>query len=247
MKNQKIAQILFEIGDLLDLQEVPFKPEAYKKAAIAIDLLEDDISSIYEKEGLKGLLKIKGVGKSIALLIEEYLKTGKIISYEQLKKESPINLEELLRVEGLGVKKIKKLWQELKIRNLKDLEKAIEDNKIAPLFGFGEKTEQNILESIKFLRQGQNKFLLRDVMKEIELVSERIKKIKEVVNFSVAGSARRRKEVIGDVDFLVSIEDISNKYIVEKIMNTFVTMDNVVKVIGKGETKSSIKTSNNLN
>ncbi|HPM39125.1 MAG TPA: helix-hairpin-helix domain-containing protein, partial [Candidatus Pacearchaeota archaeon] len=247
MKNQKIAQILFEIGDLLDLQEVPFKPEAYKKAAIAIDLLEDDISSIYEKEGLKGLEKIKGVGKSIALLIEEYLKTGKIISYEQLKKESPINLEELLRVEGLGVKKIKKLWQELKIRNLKDLEKAIEDNKIAPLFGFGEKTEQNILESIKFLRQGQNKFLLRDVMKEIELVSERIKKIKEVVNFSVAGSARRKKEVIGDVDFLVSIEDISNKYIVEKIMNTFVTMDNVVKVIGKGETKSSIKTSNNLN
>ncbi len=247
MKNQKIAQILFEIGDLLDLQEVPFKPEAYKKAAIAIDLLEDDISSIYEKEGLKGLEKIKGVGKSIALSIEEYLKTGKIVFYEQLKKESPVNLEELLRVEGLGVKKIKKLWQELKIRNLKDLEKAIEDNKIAPLFGFGEKTEQNILESIKFLRQGQSKFLLRDVMKEIELVSERIKKIKEVVNFSVAGSARRRKEVIGDVDFLVSIEDISNKYIVEKIMNTFVTMDNVVKVIGKGETKSSVKTSNNLN
>jgi DNA polymerase (family 10) len=99
-------------------------------------------------------------------------KEGKIIFYEQLKKESPVNLEELLRVEGLGVKKIKKLWQELKIRNLKDLEKAIEDNKIAPLFGFGEKTEQNILESIKFLRQGQNKFLLRDVMKEIELVSE---------------------------------------------------------------------------
>lgn len=247
MKNQEIAQILFEIGDLLDLQEVPFKPEAYKKAAIAIDLLEDDISSIYDKEGIKGLENIKGVGKSIALSIEEYLKTNKINFYKQLKKESPVNLEELLKVEGLGVKKIKKLYQELRIRNLKDLEKAIEDNKIASLFGFGEKTEKNILESIKFLRQGQNKFLLRDILKDVEIVGDKIKRIKEVVDFSVAGSTRRRKEIVGDVDFLVSIDDVSNKYVVEKIMNTFVTMDSVVKVIGKGETKSSIKTSNNLN
>lgn len=247
MKNQEIAQILFEIGDLLDLQEVPFKPEAYKKAAIAIDLLEEDIDLIYQKDGIKGLEKIKGVGKSIALSVEEYLKTNKVAFYKQLKKESPVNLEELLKVEGLGVKKIKKLYQDLKIRNLKDLEKAIEDNKIAPLFGFGEKTEQNILESINFLRQGQNKFLLRDTLKEIDLVSEKIKRIKEVVDFSVAGSARRKKEIIGDVDFLVSIEDTSNKYVVEKVMNTFVTMDNVVKVIGKGETKSSIKTNNGLN
>jgi len=247
MKNQEIAQILFEIGDLLDLQEVPFKPEAYKKAAIAIDLLEEDISLIYEKDGIKGLEGIKGVGKSIALSIEEYLKTNKISFYKQLKKESPVNLEELLKVEGLGVKKIKKLYQELKIRNLKDLEKAIEDNKIAQLFGFGEKTEQNILESINFLRQGQNKFLLRDILKEVEIVGEKIKRIKEVVDFSVAGSIRRRKEVIGDVDFLVSIKDTSNKYVVEKVMKTFVAMDSVVKVIGKGETKSSIKTSNNLN
>ncbi|MDD2757499.1 MAG: DNA polymerase/3'-5' exonuclease PolX, partial [Candidatus Pacebacteria bacterium] len=220
---------------------------AYKKAAIAIDLLEENIDLIYQKEGIKGLEKIGGVGKSIALSIEEYLKTNKIAFYKQLKKESPVNLEELLKVEGLGVKKIKKLYQQLKIRNLKDLEKAIEDNKIAPLFGFGEKTEQNILESIKFLRQGQDKFLLRDTLKEIDLVSEKIKRIKEVVDFSVAGSVRRKKEIIGDVDFLVSIEDTSNKYVVEKVMNTFVTMDNVVKVIGKGETKSSIKTSNNLN
>lgn len=247
MKNQEIAQILFEIGDLLDLQEVPFKPEAYKKAAIAIDLLEDDISSIYDKEGIKGLENIKGVGKSIALSIEEYLKTNKINFYKQLKKESPVNLEELLKVEGLGVKKIKKLYQELRIRNLKDLEKAIEDNKIASLFGFGEKTEKNILESIKFLRQGQNKFLLRDILKDVEIVGDKIKRIKEVVDFSAAGSTRRRKEIVGDVDFLVSIDDVSNKYVVEKIMNTFVTMDSVVKVIGKGETKSSIKTSNNLN
>jgi DNA polymerase (family 10) len=247
MKNQEVAEILFEIGDFLDLGEVPFKPEAYKKAAIAIDSLEEDIFSIYKQDGLKGLEKINGVGKSIALKIEEFIKTGKIKYYKELKKESPIDLEELNKVEGLGVRKIKKLWQELKIRNLKDLEKAIEDHKIAPLFGFGEKTEQNILESIKFLRQGQGRFSLREILEEIKKVEDKITKIKEVVNFSTAGSTRRRKETVGDVDFLVAIKDTSDKYVVEKIMNTFAQMESVVKIIAKGETKTSIKTRNNLN
>jgi len=247
MKNQELAEILFEIGDFLDLGEVPFKPEAYKKAAIAIDSLEEDIFIIYKQDGLKGLEKINGVGKSIALKIEEFIKTGKIKYYKELKKESPIDLEELNKVEGLGVRKIKKLWQELKIRNLKDLEKAIEDHKIAPLFGFGEKTEQNILESIKFLRQGQGRFSLREILEEIKKVEDKITKIKEVVNFSTAGSTRRRKETVGDVDFLVAIKDTSDKYVVEKIMNTFAQMESVVKIIAKGETKTSIKTRNNLN
>jgi len=247
MKNQEVAQILFEIGDMLELQEIPFKPEAYKKAAIALDNLEEDIFDIYKKDGIKGLEKIDGVGKSIALKIEEFIKKGKIKYYKELKKESPIDLEGLTKVEGLGLKKIKKLWKELKIRNLKDLEKAVEDHKVAPLFGFGEKTEKNILDSISFLKQGQGRFILRDIIPEVERVEAKLKKIKEIVGFSVAGSVRRKKETIGDVDFLVSINDVSNKYVVEKIMNTFVTMDNVVKVIGKGETKSSIKTINNLN
>ncbi|MDD3386629.1 MAG: DNA polymerase/3'-5' exonuclease PolX [Candidatus Pacebacteria bacterium] len=247
MKNQELAELLFEIGDFLDLGEVPFKPDAYKKAAIAIDSLEEDIFNVYKKDGIKGLEKINGVGKSIALKIEEFIKTGKIKYYKELKKESPINLEELKMVEGLGVRKIKKLWQELKIRNLKDLEKAIEDHKVSQLFGFGDKTEKNILESIKFLRQGQGRFVLRDILEEIEKVEEKIKKIKEVVSFSIAGSARRKKETIGDVDFLVAIKDVSDKYVVEKIMNTFAQMDSVVKIIAKGETKTSIKIKNNLN
>lgn len=247
MKNQEIAQILFEIGDLLELQEVPFKPEAYKKAAIAIDNLEEDINEIYKREGVKGLENISGVGKSIASSIIEFLEKGKIKYYKELKKESPIDLDNLIKVEGLGVKKIKKLWKELKIRNLKELEKAIEDHKVSSLFGFGEKTEKNIIDSINFLKQGQGRFILRDIFPITKKVEEKIRRIKEVVDFSVAGSVRRRKETIGDIDFLVSIKDPSNKYVVEKIMNTFVTMDDVVKIIGKGETKSSIKTKDNLN
>jgi DNA polymerase (family 10) len=247
MINQEVAQILFEIGIMLELQEILFKPEAYKKAADGLENLEEDVFDIYRKEGIKGLEKIDGVGKNIALSIEEFIKKGKIKYHKELKKEFPIDFKELMKVEGLGIKKIKKLWEELKIRNLKDLEKAVKKNKIAPIFGFGEKTEKNILESIRFLKQGQGRFILRDISSEIEKVETELKKIKEIINFSIAGSVRRRKETIGDVDFLVSIKDISDKEIIEKIMNTFTTMENVVKVIVRGETKSSIKIGKNLN
>jgi DNA polymerase (family 10) len=246
MKNQEVAQILFEIGEFLELQEIPFKPQAYQQAAIAIDNMEEDILDLYKQEGVKGLKKITGVGNSIAANIEEFLKTGKIKYLKELKKVSPIDLEQLTKVEGLGVKRIKRLWKELGIRNLKDLEKALDDHKIAPLFGFGEKMEENILESIQFLKQGRGRFLLREIIPEVERISEKFKKIKGVVALSVAGSTRRRKETIGDVDFLVAIKDMTDKYLVEKIMNTFVSMDDVVKVVGKGETKSSIKTKKGL-
>jgi len=246
MKNQEVAQTLFEIGEFLELQEIPFKPAAYQQAAIAIDNMEEDISDVYKKEGIKGLEKIPGVGKSIAEKVEEFLKTGKVKYIQQLKKETPIDLEGLTKVEGLGVKRIKKLWKELGVRNLKDLEKALDDHKIAPLFGFGEKMEQNILESIQFLRQGTGRFLLREIIPEVERIAAKFKRINGVVNLSVAGSTRRRKETIGDVDFLVAIKDTTDKYLVEKIMNTFVTMDDVIKVVGKGETKSSIRTKKGL-
>jgi DNA polymerase (family 10) len=246
MKNQEVAQLLFEIGEFLDLQEIPFKPAAYQQAAIAIDNMEEDISDLYKKEGIKGLEKIPGVGKSIAEKIEEFLNTGKIKYIKELKKATPIDLEQLTKVEGLGVKRIKKLWKELGVRNLKDLEKSLDDHKVAPLFGFGEKMEENILESIQFLKQGRGRFLLREIIPDVEIITEKFKKIKGVINSSVAGSTRRRKETIGDVDFLVAIKDVTDKYLVEKIMSTFVLMDDVVKVVGKGETKSSIKTKKGL-
>ncbi len=248
MKNREIAQILFEIGDYLELGEVPFKPQAYQKAAIVIDNLEDEVSDIYKKDGIKGLEKISGIGTSIAEKIEEYLKTGKIKYYKELKKSTPVDLEELLKVEGLGTKRIKKLYKELGVRNLKDLEKVANDHKIAPLFRFGEKTERNILEGIQFLKQSKGRFLLRDIIPQVERIEERFRKIEGVAQMSVAGSTRRRKETIGDVDFLVTIKNGTSKYkyLVEKIMNSFVTMDGVVKIVGKGETKSSVKTRQGL-
>ncbi|MFA5013141.1 MAG: DNA polymerase/3'-5' exonuclease PolX [Candidatus Paceibacterota bacterium] len=246
MKNQEIAKILFEIGDFLELNEVPFKPKAYQQAAIALDALEEDVAEIYKREGLKGLEKIPAVGKSIAAKIEEYLKTGKIEYYKDIKKSSPIDFEALTKVEGLGVRKIKKLYDELGIKNLADLEKAAKAGKIAPLFRFGKKTEDNILEAIEFLKQSKGRFLLREILPQVEKIEERIGKINGVKKISVAGSTRRRKETIGDADFLVAVADTSDKYLINKIMNTFVAMDEVVKIVAKGETKSSVKTKDGL-
>jgi len=246
MINHDLAKILFEIGDFLELQEVPFKPKAYQQAAIVIDGMEEDILAIYKSKGLKGLEEIPGIGESIGLKIEEYLKTGKIAYYKQLKKESPIDFEGLNKVEGLGVKKIKKLYNELGIRNLKDLEEAVKKHKVSPIFGFGEKTEQNIEEAMEFLKQSKGRFLLREILDDIEKIENRLKKIKGVLRVTIAGSVRRRKETIGDVDFLVGVPEDIDRYSVERIMNTFVAMDEVVKVVSKGDTRSSVKTKQGL-
>jgi len=216
MRNQELAQLLFEIGEFLEIQEIPFKPQAYQQAALAIDNLEKDVLDVYQKEGLKGLKKIPGVGESIAAKIEEYLKTGKIKYYEQLKKTTPVAVDELTKVEGLGGKRIKRLYEELGIRTLKDLEKAVEEHKIASLFGFGEKMEKNIGEAIAFLKQSKGRFLLKDVLSDLEAIEKKLGQIKGVEKISVAGSARRRKETIGDVDFLIAVKDSSDKYLVER-------------------------------
>ena len=235
MKNQEIAKMFYDIANYLEMEGVAFKPYAYQKVAITLETLEQDIEEIYKKGGLKGLEEIPGVGKNIALKIEEYLKTGRIKTYERLKKKTPINLGELIGVEGMGVKKAKVLYQKLKIKNLKDLEKAAKSHKIASLFGFGEKTEKNILEGIAFLKRSKGRFLLGDIMPIVREVLEELRGLKEVKEISAAGSVRRMKETIGDVDILVISKNP------KKIMDFFVSRQGVIKVWNKGSTKSSVR------
>jgi len=235
MKNQEIAKIFYEIADYLEMEGVAFKPYAYEKAALALETLEKDIGEIYKEGGRKALLKIPGTGESMADKIEEYLKTGKVKYYEELKKKTPVNLEELVQVEGLGPKRIKFLYQKLGIRNLKTLEKAARDNKISPLFGFGEKTEKNILEGINFLKRSKGRFLLGEILPVAKRVYGKLKNLKEVEAISPAGSVRRMKETIGDVDFLVISKNP------QVVMNFFVSLPGVIKIWGKGSTKSSVR------
>ena len=139
MNNQILAKIFYDIAEYLKMDEVQFKPYAYQKAAMFLEKLEEDVQDIYDKDGIKGLIALEAIGKSIAELIEEYLKTDKIKYYQSFKKRLPLNLGELINVEGMGSKKAKVLYQKLGVTDLKTLEKAAKSHKIAPLFGFGEK------------------------------------------------------------------------------------------------------------
>lgn len=235
MKNQEIAKIFYDIATYLEMKRVPFKPFAYAKAAISLETLEEDVEKVYKKGGLKALEDIPAVGKSIALKIEEYIKTGKIKTYDDFKKKIPIDLDVIIAVEGMGPKRAKILFDKLNVRTLEDLEKAARTHKIAHLFGFGEKSEKNILEGIEFLKRSKGRFLLGDIMPKVKEVEEQLKKLKEVERVDSVGSVRRMKETIGDIDFLV----ISSKP--EIVMDFFVSLPGVVKVWGKGKTKSSIR------
>ncbi|MFH1575480.1 MAG: DNA polymerase/3'-5' exonuclease PolX [Candidatus Nealsonbacteria bacterium] len=236
MVNQELAKIFYEIANYLAMDEVPFRPYAYEKAALYIQTLDGDIEEVYQKGGKKALEDLPSIGKNIAEKIEEYINTGKIKYYEELKKKTPINFEEIGAVEGLGPKRAKVLYQKLGIRDLKSLEKAANSHKIAFLFGFGEKTEKNILEGIRFLKRSKGRFLLNEILPKTKEVYEKLKIIKEVERVDCCGSVRRMKETIGDVDFLV----ISKNPAI--VMDFFVSMPGVIKVWGKGKTKSSVRT-----
>jgi len=235
MINQELAKILYEIGSYLQANEIAFKPYAYKKASYVLEQLEEDVEGIYKRGGVKELEKISGVGKNIAEKIEEYLKTGKIKYYQDIKKKFPLNLGEILKVEGLGVKKAKVLFEKLKIKNLKDLEQKAKAGKIRSLEGFGIKTEENILKGIAFLKKSKGRFLLAEILPKVKEVVGNFKQLKEVQKIAIAGSVRRRKETIGDIDILVVSKNP------KKIMDFFVSQPGIVKIWGNGLKKSSVK------
>ncbi len=245
MFNQELAKILYEIGYFLEMEEIPFKPYAYQKVAILLDTLEQDATEIYKTKGIKGLEKIPGIGKNIAEKIEEYIKTGEIKYYQQLKKKMPVKIEELMAIEGIGVKTIKTFYEKLKVKDINDLEKAAKAGKIKKLQGFQEKTEQNILEGITFLKRSDGRFLLGETLPQIKKILEQLKTLKQVKRINITGSARRMKETIGDVDVLITMKKSKKsalaKASADKVMEFFVSMPEVIKIWSRGPTRSSIR------
>ena len=240
MTNQEIAKILYEISEYLEMESEPFKPRAYQKVAQAVESLEKETKEIYKTGGLKALSEIPGVGVSIAEKIEELLKTGRLKYYEALKKKTPVDLSALTKIEGLGPKNIKRLYEKLGIRNLADLEKAAKTGKISKLEGFGKKSEENILKGLEFVKSSGGRFALGEAMPQIREIESRLKKLKEVQEIIVAGSVRRWKETIGDADILI----ISERP--KPIMDYFVGMPEVARVFAHGETKSAVKLKSGL-
>ncbi len=230
MKNREVAKLLFEMADLLEIKGVDFKPRAYRKAAMNIESLSIDIEELYKKNQLE---KIPGVGKSIAKKISEYLDTGKIKKLEELRDEIPVDIESLSSIEGLGPKMIKVLYEELGVKNIDDLERVAKQGKIRALKGFGLKTEEKIIENIEFARSRHGRFILGYALPEANSIVEQLKPY--VDKISLAGSIRRRKETIGDMDILA----VSSKP--KHAMDVFAGLKSVDKILVKGMTKTSVR------
>ena len=179
MQNFDIAKIFYNIADILELQEIQFKPRAYRNAARAIEELSENLKEIYKQGKLKD---IPGIGESIALKIEEILRTGKLKYYEDLKKELKINLEELNQIPSLGPKKIKILYQKLKIKNIRELEHALHEHKIKELAGFGEETEKNLLRGIELLKSHPKRMLWYQALPIVNQLKQHLHTIKSIPN-----------------------------------------------------------------
>ena len=233
MKNYEVAELLRNIAQLLEIKnELVFKIRAYEKAALVIENLDEDIEGVWKKGKLED---IPGVGEALTKKIGEFLETGKLGYYEKLKKQVPVDMEGLGRIAGLGPKTIMKLYNQLGVKNIKDLEKAAKQKKIEEIEGLGPTVEENILKSIKFARSAGNRFLLGHALDIAEEIKSRLRKFKEVNKVEVAGSLRRRKETIGDIDILITSKKPS------KVMEFFVKMDDVEQVLAKGSTKASVR------
>jgi len=212
-----------------------FRPRAYERAARLIESMEKDLEDIYKKGGVKELMKVEGVGQGMAEHIEEFIKTGKIKKFEELKHAAPIDLESFSAVEGVGPKMLMALYKNLGIKNLKDLEKAARRGKVRALPRFGEKTEKNILRSIEMSREYHGRFLLGYLSPIVSNMERDLASVSAVKKIVICGSFRRRKETIGDIDILA----VSNNP--REVMDYFVSMSQVEKVIAKGETKSMVR------
>ncbi|MEK7250669.1 MAG: DNA polymerase/3'-5' exonuclease PolX [Bacteroidota bacterium] len=234
MDRKTIVAILDEMGTLLELQGAnPFKCRAFHNASRALEGVTKDLATLVESGEL---LEIKGIGKSIAEIITDLVTKDKSKEYDDLKKTVPAGVLEMLRIQGLGPKKVKVLYEKLKIKTLEELEKAAKDHKLAKLEGFGEKTEENIVKGIEALRVRSDKSLYPNAADPAEKILEHLKKQKGVIRAEVAGSLRRRKEVIGDIDILVSAKDSHRP----ALMDAFVSHQEVQTIVAKGETKSSV-------
>ncbi len=240
MINHELSKIFNEIAAFLDVRRVSFKPFAYRRAARALDGLGEDVAAIYQAGGLKALEEIPGVGESIAQKIEEYIKKGKIGYYDELKRQLPVDLAQITSIQGIGPRRAEFLYRELGIANIVDLESAARSHKIAGLAGFGDQSEKNILQGIDFKKHSQGRFLLGQMLPLAKEIKAKLEALAEIERVDIVGSLARRRETIGDVDFLAIARPEAGKAGVARVMDFFTEIPGVEKIWGKGGTKASV-------
>jgi DNA polymerase (family 10) len=232
MDKDQVAAVLVNIATLLELKdENPFKTRAYTNAARALEGLSEPLDKVIADEKLG---EIKGIGDSMQKKIHELVTTGKLAYYEELKAATPPGLVLMLDIPGLGPKKIKAIHDELGVETIEQLEQACKDGKVSKLKGFGEKTQKNICDGIERRRSYASRHLISDALMLAEPLLEALRSHPDVIRCSAAGSLRRHREVIGDIDLLASSKNPAN------VLDFFAKQPGILNVIAKGETKASI-------
>ena len=232
MENIEIAKIFSVIADILEIQgKNKYRVGAYRRAAQVIEAMPDDINEIYKKGRLD---KIPGVGESLARKIKELIETGKLEELKQLEKKVPQGVTEIMEVEGVGPKLAKLVYKKFGVTTINQLEKLVKSHKLQRLKGFRSKTEENILRGIELLRKHGERELLGKAYSQAESIVQKVKESGFADKTEIAGSLRRRKETIGDIDILVT----SKKPL--KVMDFFTSLPEVKEVEVKGKTKATV-------
>jgi DNA polymerase (family X) len=232
MLNDKVASILYEIADLLELKGgEPFKPRAYRNAAHTIEEMREDIEDVYRKGKLH---EVQGVGDAISLKVGEIIDTGELGYLKDLRNEFPPGLIQLMAVPEIGPKTTMLLYKQLKITNLEELKLAVQQHRIRRLKGFGQKTEENILNGIRLVESSKGRMLLGNAYPAGRMMADFLL-AQGVEHVSLAGSLRRMKETIGDIDILAGSDEPA------RVMYQFVHGPEVKEIIGQGQTKASVR------
>lgn len=240
MEKQGTAKMLEEIGIFLELKgENPFKSRAYYSAARTVEMMgEEELQRLVQKDKLKD---VKGIGAALNEKLKEYVLTGELPYYDELKASIPEGLLEMLRVPGLGPRKVRALYDMLEITSLAELEYACRENRLVGLKGFGSKTQENILEGIEFLRRYEGQFFYTEALQIAENLLAEIKKFSALDQVSLAGSIRRCREIVKDIDLVASTSEPAG------LTGFFAELDGVEEVIAHGDTKASVRLNEGIN
>ena len=231
MRNKEVAALFYTIADLLDIKGEKFKPNAYRRAARVMEMMEEDIEVLSSGQRLKD---VSGIGEAVADKTAEYLKTGQVHVLEELRKEIPQGVVEMLDIPGVGPKTAGLVWKELGITDVEGLKKAAQEHRLLKLKGFGEKKETKILKGIEFLAEARKRTPIGVALPLAEEIIRLIKANSPVIDISFAGSLRRMRETVGDIDFLA----ISEKR--EEVVRAFTSMPFVREVVVAGDTKATV-------
>jgi DNA polymerase (family 10) len=237
--NIAIAEIFYKMAEIYELKKVRWKPQAYRIAAQTLESLREDVAEIYRKEGEKAIDELPGIGESMTKKIVQYIKTGKINSFEKLKKAVPEGMFEMMDIEGIGAKKASMFYKK-GIKNVKELKEAAKKHKLIGLPGFKKRAEEKILEGIGLKKTERGRIPLSEAEKIAKPILSKIKKLPEVKQAIIAGSLRRKKSTIRDIDIIIE----TNKP--DKVIAKFIKMAFVKKVLGKGQKKATIVTNENI-